>query len=144
MAPIIRFKCMACRSTAGVLKVDGRAAMPWVLSNYGAAWLHPYDQQPALCNYCREAWKAQELKEASGASDAQEPKEASGASASALWLAAPRDGPVGSNGASASGVEQADLKEPKATSETSSTWAPRLQPPSRPLRGNKAVGGPWQ
>jgi hypothetical protein len=161
--PIIRFKCMACRSTDGLLKVDEFTAVPWVLQAYGSAWLHPHDhlRQPALCAFCREAWAAQEPKNGPEATAtlAAEPEEGPcGASASALWLAQPREGPQGSTGASASALlltepnegsaranTSEELKEHKWTPASSSTWtaSPRLRKFSQALRSNK-VDGTWQ
>jgi hypothetical protein len=151
---------MACRSTDGLLKVDGLTAIPWVLQAYGSAWLHPLDhlRQPALCAFCQEAWAAQAPKNGLEASATLEAEPGEGPTASALWLAQPMEGHRGSTGASASAPSltepkegsagantSEELKEHKWTPASSSTWtaSPRLRKFSHALRSNN-VDGTWQ
>jgi len=138
VAPITRFKCMACRSTYEVQPVDGYAAIPWVWQVYGSAWLHPFDQlrEPALCRYCRLMWAAQVTSGASTSTiGPAEPQERpSGACATALWLDAPVEERV-SHGASASDDTQAEPQRPGLS------WVPKFQ---RLWKGNQTDRRHWQ
>ena len=153
VAPVIRFKCMACRSTSGAQKVlETHAAVSWVLKVYGCAWLHPFDhlRVEALCSYCRLAGGFQVHMESaicpaeprerhSGTSTSAiclaEPREMhSGASSSALWLEAPAEERV-SHGARASDDAQAEAQMHGSSS------SPRLR---ALLMGNKIDGDDWQ
>jgi hypothetical protein len=130
VAPIIRFKCMACRGTFRVQKVDGHAVVSWVLKVYGCAWLHPIDdlRVQALCRCCRFAWLAQVPRES-----ATEPRERpSGQNASAIWLDAPVEEQV-SHGAGASDDAQAEPQNPALN------WVPKWK---RLWKGNKTDRNP--